>query len=154
MKGRIAVVTETKLYSLLLTQRDLCTELLELSQLQVELIDRNDFMGLFNIINSKQQLIARWERLRQGYPDLNEIWRALRIRMTAAEQWKYNKVISEVEALYSSLLEQERTSTDLLTVSRDESQRQLNDISQGASVHYAYREEESSSTQRLLDVDQ
>ena len=145
---------DVELLKTLISRRDLCRALLQQSQRQRSLIAADDYTQILEVIARKQNLLEQWDELRRRQPDLGGVWRRRRPHLPAGVREECERLLAEIETLYTQLLKEEQDSTDFLTERRDSAQRRLQEISNGARVHQAYRDGLAPSTHRHLNVDQ
>lgn len=135
-------------------QHQLCARLLECSRLQMTLIVDENYTDLLDVISRKQRLIEQWDELKKRHPDLVQIWRDRRPHLATTERNACEKLIEGIQSLYETLLDEERESTEELTRRRDTAKGQLQNISNGAQTHQAYRDHLAPTTHRHLDIGQ
>lgn len=133
---------------------DLCAKLLDCSRQQMALIVEEDYTELLSVISRKQRLIEEWDNLKQQHPRLVETWNLHRAHLPETDRAVCEGLIRGIQNLYETLLREEQESTNALSLRRDATQRQLQNISQGAQTHEAYRDHLAPATHRHLDVGQ
>jgi len=143
-----------EILNILQMRRQHCRNLLDLSRRQRGLIDASDYSHLLTVLGQKQRLLGRLDELNTQHPDFRGQWATL--RTLGDPEWRDDceHVLAETEAILADLLAEEQESTEFLTQRRDDTQKQLQAVSQGARVHEAYRECLAPATHRHLDVGQ
>ncbi len=136
------------------TRREYCRALLAMARRQVELVEDGDYAGLLELLARKQRLLGRLDQLSQSHPDLWQQWREWRDRLAESEREACERALQESEELLAEALAEERTGADLLAARRDETQRQLEAVTQGLRASQAYRPDLGASSHRHLDVNQ
>ena len=144
----------SEMLTVLNLRRQHCRNLLDLSRRQRGLIDSSEYSQLLTILGQKQRLLGRLDELSKQHPDLRAQWKTLRDTAEYDLRDDCEHVLAETEAILADLLSEEQQSTDHLARRRDDTQKQLQAVSQGARVHDAYRESLAPSTHRHLDVGQ
>ena len=131
-------------------RREYCRALLALAERQIELVKENDFSGLLELLARKQRVLGQLDQLTQSNQQLWEQWRLHRDQLSAEEREACYAVLEESEQILAEVLRQERLGAELLTAKRDETQRRLEQVSQGLQANEAYNER--PSTHRHLDL--
>ena len=134
------------------TRREHFQALLTLSRRQKQLIAESDYSELLAVLGQKQRLLGRLEELNRHQPDLRRRWQDQRESLDGVLRDDCEHLLAETEALLAALLDEEQTSTSELSARRDETQRQLQAISQGSQIHDAYRDQLAPATHRHLDT--
>ncbi len=135
------------------TRRACCRALLELSQQQDELIAGDEFSQLLTLLGHKQQLLAKLSESMNSIPELWQTWSQHREHLSESVRSACEQILGQTEDVMQQLLEQESISSHNLQARRDETQRQLQSISHGASTCRAYQDDFQSETHRHLDLD-
>ncbi len=139
--------------SVLEARRSHCQSLLDLSRRQIELIERDDFVQLLEILGSKQRLLGRLDEIGRSHPHLRRQWHSLRKTIDPEIRDECEHLMAEIESLLAETMQEERSSTDLLTQHRNRTQEQLRSVSSGSQVHAAYLGNLAPATHRHLNVD-
>ncbi len=126
--------------------------LLELSRRQRALIDADNYTQLLSVLGQKQRILGHLDELKQRHPGLRERWQSRRETFDASFGDDCDHVLAETEAILAELLKEEQSSTEHLTSRRDETQQELQAISNATEVHKAYRDSLAPATHRHLDV--
>ncbi len=134
-------------------RRQCFADLFELSKHQLRLVETDDYTQLLKLLGGKQQIISRLEAIGKGKPRLWDDWREERDRIEPAARQACEETLAETEALLAELLEHERASTESLSLRRDQTARQLREVTSGSRVNQAYRDTLAPVTHRHLDTD-
>jgi len=143
----------TNFLTIFADRRQCFADLLELSQRQLELVEKNDYAQLLGLLGGKQQIIGRLESLGRSRPGLWDDWRSDRNQLAPLARQACEEVLAQTEALLARLLEHERTSTETLARRRDQTARELRAVAAGGRVNQAYRDSFAPVTHRHLDRD-
>jgi hypothetical protein len=135
------------------TRRDRCRELLDLSNEQDSLIERDDYTGLLDVLGRKQRILSEFAEAKQNQPELLSHWKTERDALAPELRDECEHLLAESESLLGMIIQEEKSSTEQLTSRRDETQGRLQTITQGSQVHDAYRDSLAPSTHRRLNVD-
>lgn len=146
--------TDRAIFDHLRTRREFCSALLDLSQRQRRLIADGDISGLLAVIGRKQRILGRLDALRQDQPPVLADWRRRRDELPASLRERCESLLQETEEILAELLGEEQTCTEQLTRRRDETRRQLSEISSGRQVLNAYGQPAAGAPHRILDVNQ
>jgi len=141
------------LLATLTTRRELCGELIELSARQRHLIAEDDYPGLLDILARKQRLLGRLDAVEPSHTALKEQWLSLRESLDPDARRDCEQILSDLDEMFRRLLDEERSGISELTDRRNETQRQLQAISDGTRVHTAYRDSLAPATHRHLNID-
>jgi hypothetical protein len=139
-------------HALFSDRREVCRELLRLSQQQNRMIHTSDYSQLVTILGQKQRVLGRLDEITRRHPDLERDWKVHRDAGPAALCRDCEEILAETEALLAALLETERDGAERLTQRRDATRRQLEEIAQGAHVHDVYRDNLAPVSHRHLDI--
>ncbi len=136
-------------------RREHCRELLELSRVQRQLIDTDNYAGLLLVLGRKQRILGSLDALASPGPNLKQVWRAERDSMDESLREECEHVLAETEALFVELLQEETDSTEYLTRRRDSTQQQLQAVAKGPQMHTSKRARVTTpATYKHLDVGQ
>ena len=138
-------------------RRDRLSALLQLSQQQMGLIERDDYSELLAVLGRKQRLLGELDELNRRNPQWATLWRTDREQLAGDERAVCEQVLDETQALLAELTTCEQSSTAVLSQRRETTGRQLSAASHGPRVQRAYFDSERSpSAERphLLDVGQ
>lgn len=139
-----------QLHADLRSRRDTLRQVLDLSRLQLQVIDSNDYDSLWRIQQQKQALLATIQSENAHSPALGDRWKALRDSLPAEEKTQCESLISEADACLRDLLDEEAVSTSALERRLEETRTQLQTISQGQRSRRLHRL--PPSTGKLMDV--
>jgi len=128
--------------------------LLKLSIQQQALIDQDDYSGLLDVLGKKQRLLGQLDQYTKQLPKLWERWKGERDLLSFEQRESCEEILSESEAVLSTLLENEDTSTKSMVDRRDRTKQQVQSLNQGEKVGEAYRDSLAPVTHRHLNIDQ
>ena len=148
------VISDAEIQEHLRARREFCEVLLELSRRQRALIAERDYSELIAVIARKQRVLGRLDALKENQPTIVAEWTNRRDRLPADIRSTCETHLRQTESLLVELLEEEQSSTDELARSRDETHRQLVEISSGRRAHRAYGSQSAAPSHRYLDVNQ
>ena len=134
------------------SRRKYCVALLELSRKQRELISGRKYTELLTLIGKKQRVLGCLEGLKQKQPNVVSEWKSRRDELPAEIRTVCETVIQETELLLTELLNEEQICTDDLKRSRDETSRELSELTSGQRAHQAYGTTSSLTRNRYLDI--
>lgn len=128
--------------------------LLKLSFQQQALIDQDDYSGLLDVLGKKQRLLGQLDQYTKKLPALWKRWKGDRDLLSLEQRETCEEILSESEAVLSTLLENEDTSTKSMVDRRDRTKQQVQSLNQGEKVGEAYRDSLAPTTHRHLNIDQ
>lgn len=135
-------------------RREFCQTLLDLSRRQRRLIADGELAGLLDVIGRKQKILGRLDAAKKSQPQVLADWNNRRDELDAATRGECESLLKAIEAALAELLAEEQNCTDQLTRRRDETRRQLAEISSRRQVHGAYGQPAENVSPRVLDVNQ
>lgn len=133
-------------------RREYCRRLLGLSRQQRDLILADDYTALLSVLGKKQRILGHLEELKELHPRLLERWQVEREHLDPQSRDDCEHVLAETESILSDLVHEENQSTRQLTERRDDTQRQLQALTNASQTQDAYRDAYASSTHRHLDL--
>lgn len=128
--------------------------LLKLSFQQQALIDQDDYSGLLDVLGKKQRLLGQLDQYTKKLPTLWKRWKGDRDLLSLEQRETCEEILSESEAVLSTLLENEDMSTKSMVDRRDRTKQQVQSLNQGEKVGEAYRDSLAPATHRHLNIDQ
>jgi len=135
------------------TRRDYYANLLDQSKRQQEFIDNADYTQLLALLGQKQQILSRLDELNQQQPGLMDDWKAQRDNIEAATRSDVEHLLEEIESIIKQLMQEEQSSTQTLIVQRDQTEKQIQDVTTGANVNNAYRDQLAPTTHKHLNLE-
>lgn len=132
------------------SRRDTLRQVLDLSRLQLQVIDSNDYDSLWRIQQQKQALLATIQGEAAHPPTLGDRWKAVRDSLSSEDRKQCESLISEADGCLRELLEEEAVSTSALERRVEETRTQLKSISQGQLSRRLHRQPTATGT--LMDV--
>jgi len=151
--GSSTVPGDANLLDMLTARHTLCAELLDLSAQQRRLIAEDDYPQLLDILARKQRLLGRLDTVEPSYATVKEQWLLRRDSLDVGVRRDCELILKDLDEMFRRLLDEERSGINELTQRRDETQRQLQAISEGTRVHAAYRDSLAPATHRHLNID-
>ena len=134
------------------SRQQYCVDLLELSRKQRKLISGKKYTELIILIENKQRILGCLEGLKQKQPGIVSEWKSRRDVLSTELRKVCETVIQETEVLLTELLNEEQICTDDLKRSRDETSRELSELTSGHRAHQAYGTTSPLARNRYLDV--
>jgi len=117
------------------------------------LIAEDDYPRLLDLLARKQRLLGRLDAAKPSLTTLKEQWLSLRDVLDPDVRRNCEQILDDLDEMFRRLLDEERSGISELTDRRDETQRQLQAVSDGTRVHAAYRDSLAPATHRHLDID-
>jgi hypothetical protein len=142
----------TKFVQSLDVRRGHCRALLELARRQHGLVVQAQYGPLLELLQHKQHVLDRLSEVSRSQSALNGGWPQLREQAGDAVQARVEQLMDEVEHLLKEVAEQESQALADLQTQRDETARQIAELSQGTQVQRAYADSLAPATHRRLDV--
>ena len=133
-------------------RRDYCRGLLELSRRQRDFISAGNYDELLLVVSRKQRLLERLDALKRQQPEVIANWNQRRGELSAELRNGCEILLREIGDALREVLDEEEHCTDQLTVRRDETRRQLSEISSGRKANSGYDNPKNEATHRFLDV--
>ena len=135
-------------------RRDCFTELLELSNEQMRLIESDDYPQLLAILGRKQRILGRLEEIHRLHPRMAAEWKQFRDTLIPAARSACDQCLTETERLLEQLMSQEREGTERIAERRQQTRTELQTLTDGTRANQAYGQPHIRGTNRLLSVDQ
>lgn len=135
-------------------RRDYCRGLLDLSRRQREFIADGNYTELLEVVSRKQRLLGRLDALKQEQPEVVTNWNHRRHDLPEDIRGGCETLLKDIGETLRVLLEEEQFCTDRLTERRDDTRRQLSEITNGRSANNAYDTPGEEKTHRYLDLNQ
>lgn len=133
-------------------RRDYCRGLLDLSRRQRGFITDGNYDELLLVVSRKQRLLERLDELKKQQPDVIADWNRRRQELPTELRNGCEILLREIGYALREVLNEEEHCTDQLTVRRDETRRQLSEISSGRTANSGYDNPANDTTHRYLDV--
>jgi hypothetical protein len=150
----MSAIQDSDIPKILTKQRDLCESLLNCSKRQLPLIDSEQYSELREVISLKQRLLEQWEVVKRERPQFVRTWQVRKAHLSSEDRNTCETLIVEIEKLYEQLLTEEQQGIETLMHRRDQTQSQLQGISNGARAQRAYLDNLAPATHRHIDVGQ
>ncbi|HUQ71898.1 MAG TPA: flagellar export chaperone FlgN [Planctomycetaceae bacterium] len=135
------------------SRREYCRALLDLSVEQQALVTAEDYPGLVELLNHKQQLLDALLDAGREPAALWQAWRTERDHMPGDVRQACEVVLDDAEQLLQQLLALEAESTQRFSANREIAQQLLRDVNQGSQLLAAYQSPSDPAAFRRLDLD-
>lgn len=143
--GEESAISGDEFRSLFQRRHEYARFLLELSTRQQELIAQGEYSGLIDLLLRKQTALDALQGLSQTNPPLLEQWKSHRDSISITLRRECEHWLSVTEQILAQLMELEQTCTSQLQTKQNETQSQLEAVSNTIHVQDAYRQEPVNS---------
>ncbi|MDZ4686364.1 MAG: flagellar export chaperone FlgN [Planctomycetaceae bacterium] len=148
-----ATLTADRYLAAFRSRREYCRALLDLSVEQQALVTAEDYPGLVELLNHKQQLLDALLDAGREPAALWQAWRTERDHMSGDVRRACEAVLDDAERLLQELLSIETESTQQFSANREIAQQLLRDVNQGSQLLAAYQSPSDPTAFRRLDLD-
>lgn len=140
----------TDFLKLFIERRELCAQLLTLSNHQEALVESEGFDELNVLLANKQRLIGLLSVLETRFPNLKNEWQTGREALPLAQREACDQVLKETEELFARLNRLEQSAGEKLTAYRARIRREIAVVEAGSRAQEAYGSQ--GSAQREINI--
>ena len=134
-------------------RRAYCRGLLNLSRLQQELIDTENYRDLFSLLAQKQTMLDAFQVAEGERQATLVAWKSERQMLNATVRERCEQILFETESLLRQLFEQEEAGANQIRAQRDDTQRELNAIAGSGNIRAAYDLDDRSPLQSRIRLE-